>query len=130
MSNVKLGNKSKERLSTIKPELQAVVKKAFETVPFDVTVLEGIRTIERQKELVAKGASQTMNSKHITGDAVDLAPYPIDWNDKSRFNELAKHMLNAASELGIKIRWGGDWNMNGDWKDESFYDGPHFELRG
>lgn len=130
MSNVKLGSKSKARLSTVKPELQAVVMKAFETVPFDVTVLEGVRTVERQKELVAKGASKTMNSKHITGDAVDLAPYPIDWNDKSRFNELARHMLNAASELGIKIRWGGDWNMDGDWKDESFYDGPHFELRG
>lgn len=129
MSNVKLGSKSKERLSTVKPELQSVVKKAFETVPFDVTVLEGIRTVERQKELVAKGASKTMNSKHITGDAVDLAPYPIDWDDKSRFNELSKHMLQAASELGIKIRWGGDWNMDGDWKDESFYDGPHFELR-
>lgn len=129
MSNVKLGSKSKERLSTVKPELQSVVRKAFETVPFDVTVLEGIRTIDRQKELVSKGASKTMNSKHLTGDAVDLAPYPIDWNDKSRFNELAKHMLNAASELGIKIRWGGDWNMDGDWKDESFYDGPHFELR-
>lgn len=129
MSNVKLGSKSKERLATVKPELQAVAKKAFETVPFDVTVLEGIRTVERQRELFNKGASQTMNSKHITGDAIDLAPYPIDWNDKSRFNELAKHMLNASSELGIKIRWGGDWNMNGDWKDESFYDGPHFELR-
>lgn len=129
MSNVKLGSKSKERLSTVKQDLQSVVKKAFETVPFDVTVLEGIRTVERQRELFNKGASQTMNSKHITGDAIDLAPYPIDWNDKERFNELAKHMLNAASELGVKIRWGGDWNMNGEWKDESFYDGPHFELR-
>ncbi|UIW10559.1 endolysin [Aeromonas phage BUCT695] len=97
-------------------------------MPFDVTVLEGIRTKERQKDLVAKGASKTMNSKHLTGDAVDLAPYPIDWNDKARFNQLAAVMLETSKELGIKIRWGGDWNMNGDWKDEKFYDGPHFEL--
>lgn len=128
MSNVKLGNKSKALLATVNEPLQRVVLKAFETMPFDITVLEGIRTLERQKELVAKKASKTLNSKHLTGNAIDLAPYPIDWNDKSRFNEMAKHVLAAATELGIHIRWGGDWNMNGDWKDEKFYDGPHFEL--
>lgn len=128
MSNVKLGRASLERLSTIKPELQAVCRKAFETMPFDITVVEGIRSLQRQTELYRKGASKTMKSKHLTGDAVDLAPYPIDWNNKERFNLMAQHMLAAAKELGIKIRWGGDWNQNGDWKDESFYDGPHFEL--
>ncbi len=128
MSKVKLGARSIERLNTINPDLRRVVLKAFETMPFDITVIEGIRTKERQRELVAKGASQTMNSKHLTGDAVDLAPYPIDWNDKSRFNLMADHVLAAAKELGVKVRWGGDWNMNGDWKDERFYDGPHFEL--
>lgn len=128
MSNVKLSKTSLERLGTIKPELQKVVRKAFETMPFDVTVLEGIRTMERQKELVAKGASKKMNSKHLTGNAVDLAPWPIDWDDKSRFNIMAEHVLAAAKELGIKVRWGGDWDMDGDWKDEGFYDGPHFEL--
>ncbi|APU00888.1 hypothetical protein [Aeromonas phage 59.1] len=128
MSKVKLGARSIERLNTINPDLRRVVLKAFETMPFDITVIEGIRTKERQRELVAKGASQTMNSKHLTGDAVDLAPYPIDWNDKSRFNMMADHVLAAAKELSVKVRWGGDWNMNGDWKDERFYDGPHFEL--
>lgn len=128
MSNVKLGKTSLERLGTIKPELQKVVRKAFETMPFDVTVLEGIRTAERQRELVAKGASKTLNSKHLTGNAVDLAPWPIDWDDKARFNIMSEHVLAAAKELGIKVRWGGDWDMDGDWKDERFYDGPHFEL--
>lgn len=128
MSNVKLGKTSLERLGTIKPELQKVVRKAFETMPFDVTVLEGIRTAERQKELVAKGASKTLNSKHLTGNAVDLAPWPIDWDNKARFNIMAEHVLTAAKELGIKVRWGGDWDMDGDSNDERFYDGPHFEL--
>lgn len=128
MSNVKLSKTSLERLGTIKPELQKVVRKAFETMPFDVMILEGIRTAERQKELVAKGASKTLNSKHLTGSAVDLVPYPVNWDDKSRFNIMSEHVLAAAKELGIKVRWGGDWDMDGDWKDERFYDGPHFEL--
>lgn len=128
MSKEKLGARSVERLNTINPDLRRVVMKAFETMPFDITVLEGIRTKERQAELFAKGASKTMNSKHLTGRAVDLAPYPIDWNDKQRFVVMADHVLAAAKELGVKVRWGGDWNQNGDWKDERFFDGPHFEL--
>lgn len=97
-------------------------------MPFDITITEGIRTLEKQKEYVAKGTSWTMKSKHLTGDAIDMVPYPVDWNDKSRFNTMADHVLAAAKELGIKVRWGGDWNQNGDWKDEKSYDGPHFEL--
>lgn len=128
MSNVRLGPTSRQRLATVNPTLQAVVQRAFETVPFDVTVIEGIRSKERQAQLVKQGASKTMNSKHLTGNAVDLAPYPVDWNNKERFNTLAAHVLAAAKELGVKVRWGGDWNQNGDWKDERFYDGPHFEL--
>lgn len=128
MSKVKLGTRSIERLNTIHPDLRRVVMKAFETMPFDITVIEGIRTKERQAELFAKGASKTMNSKHLTGRAVDLAPYPIDWNDKQRFVAMASHVLAAAKSLGVKVRWGGDWNQNGDWKDERFFDGPHFEL--
>ncbi|APU00465.1 hypothetical protein [Aeromonas phage 3] len=133
MSNVKLGARSIERLNTINPTLKAVVLKAFETMPFDITVIEGVRTKERQRQLVASGDSKIMNSKHLArpngkSDAVDLAPYPVDWKDKSRFNLMAEHMFAAAKSLGVRIRWGGDWNMNGDWKDERFYDGPHFEL--
>ncbi|MEG1651987.1 MAG: M15 family metallopeptidase [Hafnia sp.] len=126
--NVRLGKSSQEKLASVDKRLQSVVVKAFEVMPFDVMVLEGIRTKERQKELVAKGASKTMNSKHLTGRAIDLAPYPIDWNDKARFNKMAGVVLAAAKELGINVRWGGDWDQDGDWKDERFYDGPHFEL--
>lgn len=98
-------------------------------MPFDITVLEGIRTAERQKMLVATGKSKTMNSRHLTGDAVDLAPYPIDWNDKKRFEQMATVILNTAKKMGVHVRWGGDWNENGRSDDEKFYDGPHFELR-
>lgn len=130
MSKVKLGKRSIERLSTVNPTLQAVILKSFETMPFDITVLEGIRSKERQAELFKSGASKTMNSKHLTGNAIDIAPFPVDWNDKERFNEMAKHVYAAAKELDVKVRWGGDWNMDGDWKDEKFYDGPHIELMG
>ncbi|MCS5737256.1 M15 family metallopeptidase domain-containing protein, partial [Herbiconiux daphne] len=75
MSNVKLGKSSVAKLATIKPALREVCLKAFETMPFDITVLEGTRSLDRQKELVAQGASKTLKSKHLTGDAVDLAPY-------------------------------------------------------
>lgn len=133
MSNVHLGQRSKDRLNTVHPDLRKVVERAFENMPFDVTVLEGVRSVEQQKANVAKGVSKTMKSKHLKqpdgwSHAVDLAPYPIDWNNKERFNDQAKHVMAASKELGIKVRWGGDWNRNGDWKDETFYDGPHFEL--
>lgn len=120
MSKVKLGKRSIERLSTVNPTLQAVILKSFETMPFDITVLEGIRSKERQAELFKSGASKTMNSKHLTGNAIDIAPFPIDWNDKERFNEMAKNVYAAAKELGVKVRWGGDF--------KGFYDGPHIEL--
>lgn len=128
MSNVKLSKASQEKLASVKPELQKVILKAFETMPFDVMVLEGIRTKARQEELYAKGASKTMKSKHLTGDAVDLAPYPIDWSDKAKFRVMAEHVLAAANILNIKVRSGTDWDMDGDWKEEKFYDGPHIEL--
>lgn len=128
MSNVKLGKASLAKLDTIKPELRAVCLKAFETMPFDITVIEGVRTLERQKQLLAQGATKTLNSKHLVREAVDMAPYPVDWKNLDRFRTMRDHMFEAAKELGTKIRWGGDWNRNGDSKDEKFYDGPHFEL--
>ena len=88
----------------------------------DFAVVEGLRTQARQKELVAAGASQTMNSRHITGHAIDLAPFiagSIRW-DWPPFHDIAKAMKAAAAELGVPIVWGGDW--------VSFKDGPHWEL--
>jgi len=116
----KLGIRSLQNLSGVHPDLVAVVKRAIQITEVDFTVIEGLRSRERQKQLVAKGASKTMNSRHITGHAVDMVPWPIDWNDLKRFEIMADAMKQAAEELGVDVEWGGDWR--------TFYDGPHFQL--
>jgi len=98
----------------------AVVKRAIEITEVDFTVIEGLRSVERQRSLLDDGKSTTMNSRHITGHAVDMVPYPVDWNDLARFETMAEAMDRAASELSVPIVWGGDW--------KTFYDAPHFEL--
>lgn len=132
MSNTKkkfvFGKRSLTNLQGVHPDLVKVCHRALELSDIDFSVIEGLRTYQRQKELVAKGASKTLNSRHLTGHAVDIAPYPIDWNDKAKFIALSKFMFQAAKELNVKIRWGGDWNENGDWRDEKFFDSPHYEL--
>jgi peptidoglycan L-alanyl-D-glutamate endopeptidase CwlK len=115
-----LGIRSLQNLSGVHPDLVAVVKRAIQITEVDFTVIEGVRSRERQKQLVSKGASKTMNSRHITGHAVDMVPWPIDWDDLERFEIMAEAMKQAAEELDIPIVWGGDW--------KTFYDGPHFEL--
>ena len=116
----KLGTRSLQNLSGVHPDLVAVVKLAISITEQDFTVIEGIRNINRQRELVKAGKSTTMNSRHITGHAVDMVPWPVDWNDLERFEVVAEAMKTAAEELDIPIVWGGDW--------KSFYDAPHFEL--
>jgi peptidoglycan LD-endopeptidase CwlK len=116
----KLGTRSMQNLSGVHPDLVAVVKLAITITEQDFTVIEGIRSINRQRELVKKGASTTMNSRHITGHAVDMVPWPVDWNDLERFEIMSEAMKAAAEELEVPIVWGGDW--------KSFYDAPHFEL--
>jgi peptidoglycan L-alanyl-D-glutamate endopeptidase CwlK len=116
-----------ERLSTVNSQLADVVRKAASYLDFDLLVVEGARTVEQQRELVAKGASRTMNSKHIPDStgyarAVDLAPQisgQARW-DWPLFPIIARAMKRAADELGVKIIWGGDWRK--------FRDGPHWEL--
>ena len=115
-----LGTRSKQNLSGVHPDLVAVVKLAITITEQDFTVIEGIRNINRQRELVKAGKSTTMNSRHITGHAVDMVPWPVDWDDLGRFEVMAEAMKQAADELDIPIVWGGDW--------KSFYDAPHFEL--
>lgn len=107
-----------ERLRGVHPDLVRVVIRA--RAGFAFSVIEGLRTAERQRELVARGASRTQNSRHLTGHAVDLGPVPLDWDDKAAFRRLAGAMKRAADEEGVPLVWGGDWR--------SFYDGPHFEL--
>lgn len=131
MSKFVLGSASLANLDGVHPDLRKVVKRAIEITMVDFKVIEGVRTLARQKELKAQGASQTLDSRHLTGHAVDCAPLvngTIPWNDKSKFKAVSDAMFAAAKEYGIHIRWGGDWNENGRSDDERFYDGPHFEL--
>ncbi|RYD56160.1 MAG: M15 family peptidase, partial [Verrucomicrobiaceae bacterium] len=111
-----------------------VVKRAIELTTIDFKVGEGVRTPARQKKLVAEGKSKTLNSRHLVGKdgfgkAVDLWTMPkgtITWEQKD-YNRLSKFMFRAAEELDVDIRWGGDFNGNGDIND-GWYDGPHYEL--
>ena len=118
----RLGNRSKKRLEGVHPDMVAVVERAIELTKIDFTVLEGLRTLERQKTLVARGASTTLNSRHITGHAVDLGAYvdgEVRW-DWPLYNKIAEAMKQAALELKVDMDWGGDW--------KSFPDGPHYQL--
>jgi peptidoglycan L-alanyl-D-glutamate endopeptidase CwlK len=114
-----LGQRSLQNLSGVHPDLVSVVKRAIEITEQDFSVLEGLRSLEQQRINVEKGVSKTMNSRHLTGHAVDLIPYPVSW-DWEYFYPIADAMKQAAEELGVDIEWGGDW--------KSFPDGPHFQL--
>jgi peptidoglycan L-alanyl-D-glutamate endopeptidase CwlK len=122
--------KSRDRLDSCHRDLQLVCEAV---IPFyDFTVLEGRRSNERQEELFRQGKSKLRagESKHNERPslAVDIAPYPIDWNDANRFFLLAGMMFQAASERGIVLRWGGDWDTDWSHTDQTFNDYPHFEL--
>ena len=117
-----LGPRSRQRLKGVHPDLVKVVERAIEISTIDFTVLEGLRTPERQKTLLEAGASQTLNSRHITGHAVDLGAWVGDevrW-DWPLYHKIATAMKDAAKQEGVSIVWGGDWR--------TFKDGPHFEL--
>lgn len=114
--------RSLDRLVGIHPDLVKVVHRALELSDIDFCVTEGLRTIIRQKELLAKKATTTMRSRHLTGHAVDLAAVinkEIRW-DWPLYDRLAHFMKAAAAELNVPIEWGGDWT--------TFKDGPHFQL--
>ncbi len=144
----RLSQRSLDRLKGVDDRLVKVVKRAIEISTQDFAVNEGLRTVERQRQLVKSGASQTMDSRHITGHAVDLVPIingKVSW-DWRYFYPIAEAMQQAAKELGINVRWGGCWevvnNKSGtakSWVDnygaarrklgkKAFTDGPHFEL--
>lgn len=122
--------RSIERLETCHPDLQRLF---FEVIKgYDCTVLCGIRSKPDQDQAVREGKSKLPwpKSKHNLAPsmAVDVVPYPIDWNQRERFYHFAGYVQATADRLGIKIRWGGDWNSNIQFNDESFIDTPHFEL--
>jgi|TARA_R100000951_G_scaffold1557_5_gene3276 peptidoglycan L-alanyl-D-glutamate endopeptidase CwlK len=130
------GASSQARLSELHPHLIHILSKALDKSIIDFTVIEGHRTVERQNELYRMGKSKidgyTRKGKHNYSPslAVDIAPYPIDWTDVNRFYFLGGVIKATAKELGYDLRWGYDWDGDGDFKDQTFNDGPHFELKG
>lgn len=106
----------------VHPDLVRVMKRAISCSTIDFTILEGMRTLETQKKYMASGATRTMNSRHLTGHAIDVAPVidgKVRW-DWPLYYKLAEIIKKAAADEQVPITWGGDWR--------SFKDGPHWEL--
>jgi len=122
----RFGKKSMERLRGVDAQLVNVLNELIKIM--DVSIIEGLRSEERQIELVAKGLSKTEFSKHLEGKAVDLSPYPIDWEDRDRFHYMGGMIRGIAQQLGINVRWGGDWDSDSETKDNNFDDLCHIEL--
>ena len=146
----KLGTRSKTNLIGVNPRLVRVVERAIALSKQDFSVIEGLRSVERQRQLVAEKKSQTMDSKHITGEAVDLAAFTagqVSWK-LEQYDEIADAMAQAARLEGVAVRWGAAWNIadirrwSGSMEDamnhyidqrrregkRPFIDAPHFEL--
>ena len=122
MMTYKLGPTSLLRLQDVHQDLVKVVERAIQLTEVDFTVLEGLRTKERQAELLKAGATTTMNSRHLTGHAVDLGALvggKVRW-DWPLYYKIAEAVKAAAKELEVPIEWGGDW--------KKFKDGPHWQL--
>ena len=146
----KLSTRSQERLMGIEPELKEVVYEAIKVTKIDFGVIEGLRTEEKQKQLVESGASQTMKSKHLEGRAVDLMAYiggRGSW-ELNVYDEIADAMKEAADKVEVAVRWGAAWTVTDirEWEGtmeeamnsyidtrrgqgrRPFIDAPHFEL--
>lgn len=149
MSKFKLSKRSLARLEGVDADLVAVVKRAIEITTVDFGVTEGMRSIETQRKYVDAGKSQTMNSKHLTGDAVDIVAYcegEVCW-ELNLYDDIADAMKQAATELGVPLLWGAAWNVPDITKWEGtmneamchyiderramgrkpFIDGPHYQ---
>lgn len=120
MPDFKFSERSLKNLEGVHPDLVRVVKRALSLSPVDFVVTEGLRTLERQKDLLKTGASKTLNSRHLTGHAVDVAAWVggVKW-EWVYYEKIARAMFDAAKIENVPITWGGDWK---------FKDGPHFEL--
>ena len=126
----RFGKKSKEQLATCNEKLRRVFNEVIKTV--DCSVLEGHRDKDRQDSLYEEGKTKVKypNGRHneFLSRAADVVPYPIDWDDRERFHLFAGFVLGTAKQMGIDLRWGGDWNINWFVDDNKFDDFPHFEL--
>lgn len=140
MPGFTLGAGSRKRLQGVHPDLVRVVERAIEVSRQDFTVLCGVRTLAEQRELYAQGRTKpgrkvtwTLNSRHIPqddgfGHAVDLVPFPLDWNNAEAFEAIMVAMMRASRELKIPIRWGKNWDMDDKPGEAGETDSPHFEL--
>ena len=127
----KFGKSSKKRLDTAHPHLQKIFNEVVKVI--DCSVLEGHRGKELQDKYFNEGKSKVKfpNGRHnkLPSLAVDVTPYPIDWNDRERQTLFAGFVLGIARSMDIKLRWGGDWDMDFEVQDNRFDDFPHFEIR-
>lgn len=123
------GKTSLEKLSTCHADLQKLFNEVIKH--YDCTILEGHRSDADQLKAFNAGKSKIKSGgkhNHSPSLAIDVAPSPLDWNDKNKFYHFSGFVLGIAKSLGIAIRWGGDWNENNNLKDQTFFDLPHFEL--
>lgn len=134
------GKRSLDNLKGVHPDLVRVMQLAIKKSGQDFMVLEGVRTLARQKELYAQGRTKpgpkvtwTLNSRHIQkadgyGHAVDLVPFPVDWNSPAKFDAIYTAVMAAAKELGVGVRSGMDWDRDGKKRERGEGDSPHFEM--
>lgn len=133
----RFSKKSLAQLDTVDPRLKALAIQVLSVSPIDFTIVQGRRTVAQSAQNIKNGTSflsDPSKSKHVTGEAIDFAPYvngKLDWDDREKFWTIAKLFKQEAEKMGIKVRLGADWNGNGSYKDEvqrGTFDGGHVEL--
>lgn len=128
MAKFRFSQRSENNLKGVNSDLVKVIRRTLEITPVDFIVIEGLRTEERQKQLVAEKKSQTMKSRHLTGHAVDIIPVNTKWQIEE-FKPLLKAVKQAADELGVKLRFGINWKNDPSLPIETqFIDAPHVEI--
>ncbi|MEE9614861.1 MAG: M15 family metallopeptidase [Thermodesulfobacteriota bacterium] len=124
------GTRSRVNLATVHPDLQGLLNEVIKR--YDCAVICGHRTEAEQERAFHEGRSKVSwpESWHNQSPslAVDVIPYPVDWQDMRRFYHFGGYVRSVADRLGVKIRWGGDWDGDFSFKDQNFHDLPHFEL--
>lgn len=135
----RFSKKSLAQLDTVDPRLKALAIQVLSISPIDFTIVQGRRTVAQSAQNIKNGTSflsDPSKSKHVTGEAIDFAPYvngKLDWDDREKFWTIAKLFKQEAEKMGIKVRLGADWNGSGSYKDEvqrGSFDGGHIELVG
>lgn len=129
-SDFSFGDSSRKHLSEVHPHLVRLAERALELSPIDFSIIDGLRTMAEQREYVRTGASKTLNSRHLTGHAVDFAPWingRIRWEPEP-FKPIVRAFILASDELSIPMRSGWDWDRDRDFGEPGEYDMGHVEL--